>query len=94
MQVEELVETALARAGSEDFGEDTWREGLDVLVDSLTRESALNELGQSVMIDQIVDSWSVVSRSSNGTPGIPRSRTKRSWPPCSGSDSRARVPLP
>ena len=54
MQVEQLVETAVARAGSDDFGGDTWREGLDVLVDSLTAESALNELGESVMIDQIV----------------------------------------
>ena len=42
------------RAGSDDFGEDTWREGLEVLVGSLTAESALNELGESVMIDQIV----------------------------------------
>jgi hypothetical protein len=54
IQVGQLVETAVARAGSDDFGEDTWQEGLDVLVESLTTESALNELGESVMIDQIV----------------------------------------
>ncbi len=54
IQVDQLVETAVTRAGSDDFGEDTWQEGLDVLVDSLTTESALNELGESVMIDQIV----------------------------------------
>jgi hypothetical protein len=54
IQVEQLVETAATRTGSDDFGGDTWREGLDVLVDSVTRESALNELGESVMTDQIV----------------------------------------
>ena len=54
IRVEELIETAVGRVGSEDFGGDTWREGLDVLVNSLTTESALNELGESVMQDQIV----------------------------------------
>jgi hypothetical protein len=54
IRVDQLVETAVARAGSDDFGGDTWREGLDVLVSSLTTESALNELGESVMVDQIV----------------------------------------
>ena len=54
IQVEQLVETAVIRTGSDDFGGETWREGLDVLVDSITRESALNELGESVMTDQIV----------------------------------------
>ena len=54
IQVEHLIETAVARTGSDDFGGETWREGLSVLVDSVTRESALNELGESVMTDQIV----------------------------------------
>src|ERR1700722_1721189 len=54
IHVEQLVGTAGARAGSDDFGEETWEEGLEVLVGSLTAESALNELGESVMIDQIV----------------------------------------
>ena len=54
IQVEQLVETAVTRTGSDDFGGDTWREGLDVLVDSVTRESALNELGESVMIGSTV----------------------------------------
>ena len=54
LQVEQLIETAVTRTGSDDFGGDTWREGLDVLVDAVTRESALNELGESVMTDQIV----------------------------------------
>jgi hypothetical protein len=54
IQVDQLVDTAVARVGSDDFGEDTWQEGLDVLVASLTNESALNELGESAMVDQIV----------------------------------------
>jgi hypothetical protein len=54
IQVDQVVETATARAGSDDFGDDTWQEGLEVLVGSLTAESALNELGESVMTDQIV----------------------------------------
>src|SRR5271155_6142257 len=53
MHVDQLVETAVARAGVDDFGEDTWREGLEVLVGSLSAESSLNEFGQSAMIDQI-----------------------------------------
>ncbi len=53
MNVDELVETACARVGSGDFGGDTWREGLDVLVESLNREAALNELGESAMVDQV-----------------------------------------
>ena len=54
MKADDLVETACRRAGSDDFGEETWREGLDVLVDSLRAEAALNELGESVMTDQIL----------------------------------------
>ena len=50
IRVEQLVETAVLRAGSDDFGEDTWQEGLDVLVHSATKESALNELGERVML--------------------------------------------
>ena len=54
MNADDLVETACRRAGSDDFGDETWREGLDVLVDSLRSEAALNELGDSVMTDQVL----------------------------------------
>src|SRR5271170_876526 len=54
MDVDQLVEAAVARAGSDDFGGDTWREGLEMLVGSLSAEAGLNELGESAMIDQIV----------------------------------------
>jgi hypothetical protein len=54
MEVEQLVSTACERAGSDDFGGETWREGLDVLVHSLNTEAALNEMGVGAMGDQIV----------------------------------------
>jgi hypothetical protein len=54
MEVDLLVETACERAGSDDLGEDTWQEGLDVLVRSLNTEAALNDMGVGAMTDQIV----------------------------------------
>ena len=52
--VDGLVEAACQRGGSDDFGADTWQEGLDGLVWSLNTEAALNELGVGAMTDQIV----------------------------------------
>jgi hypothetical protein len=49
-----LVEQACARAGSDDFGPETWREGLEVLTRALSTEGCLNELGRHVYSDQIV----------------------------------------
>jgi hypothetical protein len=43
-----LVAEALARAGSDDFGEATWQEALDVLLDSLQHEARLHELGVDI----------------------------------------------
>src|SRR3974390_635671 len=54
MKVDQLIDTACERAGSDDFGGDTWREGLEVLVHSLNTEAALNETGVGAMTDQIV----------------------------------------
>ncbi len=51
---DELVQEACERAGSDDFGPDTWREGLEVLTRSLSTEGSLNELGRHVYSDQIV----------------------------------------
>src|SRR4051794_19526974 len=45
LQVEQLVEQACAAAGSDDFGDDSWRQGLERLVASLNDEAALNEIG-------------------------------------------------
>jgi hypothetical protein len=52
--VDALVQEACARAGSDDFGPDTWREGLEVLTRSLSTEGSLNEFGRHVYSDQIV----------------------------------------
>ena len=43
MDIDQLVDAACERAGSTDFGPDTWQEGLGVLVGSLRDEAALNE---------------------------------------------------
>ena len=54
LDIDHLIATARQQAGWADFGEDTWREGLAVLVESLHTEAALNELGVGAMTDQIV----------------------------------------
>jgi hypothetical protein len=43
-----LVTEAAAIAGSDDFGDDTWQEGLDILLDGLDREARLHELGVEI----------------------------------------------
>ncbi len=43
---DDLVRTAIKRAGSSDFGGDDFREGLRVLVDSVEREAELTTLGR------------------------------------------------
>lgn len=43
---EDLLESAVRRAGSGDFGGDDFREGLRVLLDSLEREAQLTTLGR------------------------------------------------
>ncbi len=54
MDIEQLIGTACERAESDDFGGSTWREGLEVLVQSLNTEAALNAMGVEAMTDQIV----------------------------------------
>ena len=40
-----LVATAIEETGFDDFGEASWQEGLDVLLDALAAEARLNEVG-------------------------------------------------
>ena len=54
MEVDNLVAAACDRAGCDDFGTDTWREGLEVLVHALNAEANLNDIGVGAMTDQIV----------------------------------------
>lgn len=49
MQVDELLATAVDEAGVDDFGDPSFRDGLERLVDSLEREATLNELGAMVL---------------------------------------------
>jgi sulfotransferase family protein len=46
---DQLVEMATSRTGLDDFGGDTWREGLDRLVDALATESDLSEIGTHIL---------------------------------------------
>ncbi len=45
LEVDVLVEEAVARTGLDDFGAGPWRDGLEVLVSALNSDAALNELG-------------------------------------------------
>jgi hypothetical protein len=42
------VDEAIAKAGADDFGEPSWGEGLDILLDSLCEEARLNDLGVEI----------------------------------------------
>lgn len=46
LQEQDLLETAIGRAGSTDFGGEAFREGLQVLLDSVKREAELTTLGR------------------------------------------------
>lgn len=56
MEIDQMVDAACRRAGSDDFGEDSWRDALEVLVGSLNTQAALNDLGVAALTDQIVGS--------------------------------------
>ena len=49
LDTEVLVSEACTTTGLDDFGEDTWQEGLERLADSLAAEAGLNELGEQVV---------------------------------------------
>jgi hypothetical protein len=48
LATEELIETACEQTGLDDFGADTFRLGLDRLVDGLAGEARLNEVGETI----------------------------------------------
>ena len=50
----ELMDKARAATGLSDFGEDTWQEGLERLIDSATREARLNAAGRAMFDGQAV----------------------------------------
>jgi hypothetical protein len=48
-----LVAEAVTLVGDDDFGEATWQEGLDVLLDSLQNEARLHELGVDIAAGEL-----------------------------------------
>lgn len=55
LDVDQLVGRAMEATGLDDFGEPTWREGLEHLVPSLQSEARLNDLGKQIAIGGIVE---------------------------------------
>lgn len=53
-----LVAAAIEAAGSDDFGADTWQEGLDLYLESLSESAQLNEIGVGVAEDGVVNDLS------------------------------------
>jgi hypothetical protein len=51
---QELIDTAVAQAGLDDFGGDSFREGLAQLTASLRSEGRLNEAGEAVIYPRLV----------------------------------------
>ena len=48
LRAEDLMATATDRAALDDFGEATFRVGLDRLLDGLAHEAQLNEVGEAM----------------------------------------------
>lgn len=53
-RVNELVDRARSATGLDDFGGDSWRKGLEVLVGSAVAEATFTELGESMFYDGLV----------------------------------------
>jgi hypothetical protein len=47
--VDEVVSKAAAETGLDDLGDPSWREGLDMLLDSVEREAVLNDIGRMIL---------------------------------------------
>ncbi len=45
LDAEKLIANAIDKTGLDDFGEGPWRDGLDVIVDALNSDAALNDIG-------------------------------------------------
>lgn len=54
MNPDELRAAAVERTGVDDFGPDGYREGFELLVDSLETESQLSEIGDAALTEQVV----------------------------------------
>ena len=56
MDADALVAAACAATGLDDFGGDSYREGLALLVDSITRDAGLHEVGELAVSAQVTSS--------------------------------------
>jgi hypothetical protein len=54
VRIGDLIDAACTRTGLDDFGVDSWWEGLDVLVRSTNEDADLSEMGEGVVADQLV----------------------------------------
>ena len=52
---DDLIAAAVAATGLDDFGDDSFREGLEILVRALRDEADLNAAGEAVLYPRIVD---------------------------------------
>jgi hypothetical protein len=54
IDVDELIVRAVETAGADDFGEDSWQEGLSILVDGLNGEAELNDVGDAMAAGELL----------------------------------------
>ncbi len=54
MKVDEVLAAATDRTGLDDFGDESFRDGLDRLVDGLNTEGDLSEIGEIAMGEQVI----------------------------------------
>ena len=88
----ELMAAAVEKTGLEDFGDDSFREGLEILVKALRDEARLNAPRRGIRLPRIGATSVSGCRSRTGTAVTRRSTTCRSTRRCSGSACRARAP--
>ena len=53
-RIQDVVDKAKAETGLDDFGGDSWREGLEVLVRSAVTEGMFNDFGEQSFSDSLV----------------------------------------
>jgi len=53
-RIDEIVRRAKAETGIDDFGGDSWREGLEVLVGAAIAEASFNDFGEQMFYDSLV----------------------------------------
>ncbi|HEV3113232.1 MAG TPA: sulfotransferase [Candidatus Binataceae bacterium] len=56
MKVQDLIDAAKSRCGFDDFGGDSFREGLERLVDSINSESSLTDIGRLMAPEMLIAS--------------------------------------